>query len=141
MDEVGALFNKPSRYVMTTTTAARNRFNISPAFIAWMGLIGVLLVVGLVPDDAGGYLIIKDSGQGGCPGLADYPSGSACADLAQPPPGWTTCSRGVGYGEVLYQWYTFGQPADWDTDGDGRPCEDAYPYDSSFTGEVRLLRP
>ena len=33
---------------MTTTTAARNRFNLSPGFIAWMGLIGILLIAGLV---------------------------------------------------------------------------------------------
>jgi molybdopterin-containing oxidoreductase family membrane subunit len=33
---------------MTTTTASRKRLDISPGFIAWLGLIGILLVVGLV---------------------------------------------------------------------------------------------
>jgi len=93
----------------------------------------------IVLDDTGGYLIVDDSGGGGCPGLADYPPGSTCAELAQPPPGWTTCSRGVNYGEILYQWYTLGQPTDWDTDGDGRPCEDTYPHTNS--GTTRLLYP
>lgn len=92
----------------------------------------------VVLDGTGGYLIVPDTSwhSGGvCPGLDDYPPGSACAELAQPPPGWTTCSRGVGYGEVLYQWFTLGQPTDWDTDGDGRPCEDTYPHVSNFLGD------
>ena len=77
----------------------------------------------------------------GLPRLDDYPAGSAFAELAEPPPGWTTCSRGVGYGEVLYQWSTLGRPADWDTDGDGRPCEDAYPRASVYPNADSLLRP
>ena len=97
----------------------------------------------VVLDDTGGYLIVPDTAwlAPGCPGLDDYPAGSACAELAEPPPGWTACSRGVSYGEVLYQWSTLGQPADWDTDGDGRPCEDAYPQASVYPNADSLLRP
>jgi len=107
-----------------------------PGMVRWQLYLIVL-------DDTGGYLIVPDTTwlAPGCPGLDDYPTGSACAELAEPPPGWTTCSRGVGYGEVLYQWSTLGQPADWDTDGDGWPCEDTYPQAGVYPNADSLLRP
>jgi len=98
----------------------------------------------VVLDDTGGYLIVPDTSWhsgGACPGLADYAPGGGCVELTQPPPGWTTCTRGVSYGEVLYQWFTLGKPADWDSDGDGRPCEDAYPHARELAEAAGVLDP
>ena len=110
---------------------------------SWPNTTSWLLYL-VVLDDTGGYLIVHDTSWhsgGACPGLDDYPPGSACAELAQPPPDWTTCSQGVQYGEVLYQWFTLGRPTDWDTDGDGRPCEDTYPHSSGWPSADSLLHP
>jgi len=126
-----------SQPATTSATMACEVYSPStPGMLRWQLYLIVL-------DDTGGYLIVPDTAwlAPGCPGLDDYPTGSACAELAEPPPGWTACSRGVGYGEVLYQWSTLGQPADWDTDGDGWPCEDTYPQAGDYPNADSLLRP
>jgi len=41
---------------------------------------------------------------------------------------------------VVFAWMPQGRPTGWDADGDGRPCEQAYPdsdVDAVFTSSLR----
>ena len=108
----------------------------------------------IVFDDSGGYGAAADGAFWHFPTVDDYPAGSACAEFSQPPPGKPTeaeQSRAedgswgdethLMYGDLLFQWYSLGQPADWDTDADGRPCEDVYPPGALHGAPTQLLYP
>ena len=47
----------------------------------------------------------------------------------------------IRYGQLLYRWMTLGRPSDWDSDGDGRPCEDHWPADEVDRVMNSTLRP
>jgi hypothetical protein len=106
---------------------------------------GVLISV---LDDTGRYTYAMGMCCGEGPGVGDYPPGSTCRQLAQPPrdgpleyptgpPVW---SQGLDYQALVFAWMLQGRPPDWDTDGDGRPCEEAFPpeaVDGVFTSTLR----
>lgn len=95
-------------------------------------------------DDTGRYTL---AGQGCCmnPDVRDYPDTSTCAELSQRPHGQDFSSigisHGIPYGQLVYRWMTLGRPSDWDTDGDGRPCEDYWPADEIDPVMTSTLRP
>jgi hypothetical protein len=97
-----------------------------------------------VLDDTGRYTL---AGQGCCmnPDVRHYPDTSTCAELSQRPPGRdfssVDISHGIPYGQLVYRWMTLGRPIDWDSDGDGRPCEDHWPVDEIDRVMNSTLRP
>lgn len=80
-----------------------------------------------VLDDAGRYWMAWTQDYPGFR-LEDWPVGAGCAELSRPAPGYEGLG-GLPYGSVVWRWGSLGRPGDWDTDGDGRPCEDYWPAD------------
>lgn len=73
------------------------------------------------------------------PAVGDYPAGSDCDDFAEPAEGWSVPAT-PAYADVLSSWVSLGTPASWDSDDDGRPCEDAYPEEAfvvEFNSELQ----
>ena len=78
------------------------------------------------------------------PDVSHYPDSSTCADLSQLPPGelvGSGVSQGIPYGQLVYRWMTLGRPSSWDSDGDGRPCENDWPADEIDPVMNSALRP
>lgn len=104
---------------------------------------GVLISV---LDDAGCYTYTHGLCCGAGPTIADYPAGSGCEQLSQPPVdtpqpatgGWLD---GLDYRTLVFAWMLQGSPADWDVDGDGRPCEQAYSAEAVDDVFASTLRP
>jgi len=93
-----------------------------------------------VLDDTGRYTLAQGPCCGAGPSLGEYPTGSTCQQLARPPTA-STWTRGLDYRTVVFAWMLQGRPTGWDADGDGRPCEQAYPaedVDAVFTSTLRL---
>jgi hypothetical protein len=94
-------------------------------------------------DDAGRYALAWQCCCMECPNLSQYPPHSTCDDLSQAPRGeeGQYGREGIRYGQLLYRWMTLGRPGDWDSDGDGRPCEDHWPVDEIDRVINSTLRP
>jgi hypothetical protein len=92
-----------------------------------------------VLDDTGRYSVAEGPCCGAGPSLGEYPPGSTCRQLARPPTA-STWTQGLDYRTVVFAWMLQGRPTGWDADGDGRPCEQAYPaedVDAVFTSALR----
>lgn len=66
-----------------------------------------------------------------------WPPDATCADYSGDPSG-VAPGAGLDYDHTYVAWAERGSPASWDSDGDGRPCEDYYPIDqvSAFFGRA-----
>lgn len=103
---------------------------------------GVLISV---LDDTGRYTYAHGLCCGAGPSMSDYPAGSSCRQLSQPPaaipwPPTGEWAHGLDYRTLVFAWMLQGRPESWDADGDGRPCESAYPaeaVDDVFTSTLR----
>lgn len=98
---------------------------------------GVLISV---LDDTGRYTYAHAPCCGMGPWLGDYPPDSTCQQLTQPPTDPSDWPHGLDYPTVVFSWMLKGRPAGWDDNGDGRPCDQAYPaeaVDGVFTSTLR----
>lgn len=86
-----------------------------------------------VLDGAGQFAITYFECCAGGPWPQDFPGDATCAVLRAPAVGFEV---GFDYGQTLYWWASHGMPAAIDADGDGLPCEDAYPVH-----DVNTLQP
>jgi hypothetical protein len=104
---------------------------------------GVLISV---LDDTGRYTYAHGLCCGAGPSISDYPAGSGCQQLAQPPadrpqPPTGAWADGLDYRTLVFAWMLQGRPESWDADGDGRPCEPAYPAEAVDDVFASTLRP
>lgn len=98
---------------------------------------GVLISV---LDDTGRYTYAHGPCCGMGPSLGAYPPDSTCQQLTQPPTDPSDWLHGLDYPTVVFSWMLQGRPTGWDDNGDGRPCDQAYPaeaVDGVFTSTLR----
>lgn len=97
---------------------------------------GVLISV---LDETGRYTYAHGLCCGAGPLISDFPAGSACEQLSQPPSGeW---ADGLDYRTLVFVWMLQGRPEGWDVEENGRPCEQYYTAEAVDALYSSMLRP